>query len=598
MDRVSWDRYVGEDVEAVVAMMVNREHPNSTRITPSRGDGGIDILDALAGPDGGDVVYQVKRYAKPLKSGEKREIEKSLKRLLGEKPDPRWVGRNVTQWRLVLPWDPTPEAFAWLDGLGGRYGVQAVWDGLTTIDRWCASFPEIIDYYLKGGRDRVEAAYTQAMAFTSLSTPATEGLDVHALAERVQESLRGPLSQDPHYRYGFRFGEGEPDLPAGGGGLVMSSATIRKEGWFAIDVYARCAASHEARPITLDARFSAETGSPQADALRRFFEYGETPKELIQLDGELDAPGGLSAMLTGATAQMLPADVSTSDEYGELRLEILDAAGEVLATCRADRLSAGSGTKGGSFVYRDTAGVFDLIGQAEVRALHAEENGRVAGEAVVERAEMKLRLRPEGLEGASVMTVSDSIAFMAQFHGPNQFRLGSRHLPARHGVTESLEGIKASRSLVEVAAAIRALSTIQQHVSQAVRVPDLAEHRKQIPTWVWTAQLLEGKRMGIHYPEGHVVVVDTPEDVGDREHDRLRVLQPLEVQIGSETLHLGEMVLELDAPTLHSRTPMPDGGVRLAFTTDERAIFWTLYDPLEENSEPEVEPPPENGLAR
>jgi hypothetical protein len=41
-------------------MFVNRGHPNSTRITPSKGDGGVDILDLGAGPGGSDMVYQVK----------------------------------------------------------------------------------------------------------------------------------------------------------------------------------------------------------------------------------------------------------------------------------------------------------------------------------------------------------------------------------------------------------------------------------------------------------------------------------------------------------------------------------------------------------
>jgi hypothetical protein len=48
MTRIEWTRRDGHDVEAVVAMFVNREHPNSTRITPSRGDGGADILDRAA----------------------------------------------------------------------------------------------------------------------------------------------------------------------------------------------------------------------------------------------------------------------------------------------------------------------------------------------------------------------------------------------------------------------------------------------------------------------------------------------------------------------------------------------------------------------
>jgi len=63
MSRVEWTRLEGNDVEAVVAMFVNREHPRSVRITPSIGDGGVDIVDAGAGPEGTDDVYQVKKYA-------------------------------------------------------------------------------------------------------------------------------------------------------------------------------------------------------------------------------------------------------------------------------------------------------------------------------------------------------------------------------------------------------------------------------------------------------------------------------------------------------------------------------------------------------
>jgi hypothetical protein len=53
----------GDDVEAVVAMFVNRERPRSVRITPSRGDGVVDILDRDAAGDRSDEVYQVKRYS-------------------------------------------------------------------------------------------------------------------------------------------------------------------------------------------------------------------------------------------------------------------------------------------------------------------------------------------------------------------------------------------------------------------------------------------------------------------------------------------------------------------------------------------------------
>lgn len=104
--RVPWGRFEGNDVEAVVAMMLNREHPDSVRITPSRGDGGVDILDRGATDGGGDVVYQVKSYCAPLTAKQKGDIEKSLARLLNpDRRDPRWEDLSVTEWRLVTPWD-------------------------------------------------------------------------------------------------------------------------------------------------------------------------------------------------------------------------------------------------------------------------------------------------------------------------------------------------------------------------------------------------------------------------------------------------------------------------------------------------------------
>lgn len=190
-DRVSWDRYGADDVEAVVAMLINREHPNSVRITPSRGDGGVDILDRGAAKDGGDVVYQVKRYTAPLDDKQKGEVKASLARLLDPKTgDPRWRSLNVTEWRLVTPWDPTPEAFTRLHGAALPYAVTAHWDGLTTVEQLAAKYADVIDYYLFGGRTRVQDAYTQAMALMALGGESTATLTVPEVSERIASAFK------------------------------------------------------------------------------------------------------------------------------------------------------------------------------------------------------------------------------------------------------------------------------------------------------------------------------------------------------------------------------------------------------------------------
>lgn len=49
MTRVEWTRLDGADVEAVVAMFVNREHPNSTRITFQKATAESTFLTVVPG---------------------------------------------------------------------------------------------------------------------------------------------------------------------------------------------------------------------------------------------------------------------------------------------------------------------------------------------------------------------------------------------------------------------------------------------------------------------------------------------------------------------------------------------------------------------
>jgi len=66
MARVEWTRQSGEDVEAVVAMLLCTEYPNAWRIRPGRGDGGVDVFVPLSDDRALRDVYQVKKFASNL----------------------------------------------------------------------------------------------------------------------------------------------------------------------------------------------------------------------------------------------------------------------------------------------------------------------------------------------------------------------------------------------------------------------------------------------------------------------------------------------------------------------------------------------------
>lgn len=559
--RVSWDRYAGEDVEAVVAMMVNREHPDSVRITPSKGDGGVDILDPAAAPDGGDVVYQVKRFATPLNAKQKREVAHSLARIFDPvKRDSRWASLNATAWRLVMPWDPTPEAYTWLKELAAVYAVPSVsWDGLTAVDGWCARYPEVVDYYLHGGRAEVSSASRQALAFASLQGSAAEGLTVRELAERVAESLHGPLTRDPHYRYEYRTGSGEPAPPARIPGLVMSTYESRRNFWFAIDVIALCAASIEERPITVNGEVSVRKGTKDAESLQAFFEYGTHPDADLSFTGSLDAPAGLGGRLTDAVMRVLR---TPEDDAGkaELRLDILDGDGLLLASADVDRTHRGSGSKGVSFTLREINGVFTMSGRAALRGERSPT--------------MSMQLERLPMTGQPAARVVGALEFLSHFHEPNQLRISTRHSPAHHGAVQSLTGVGITDQFTEVADAVAALCAMQEHTSTVLRVPDLAEHHSQVRGWLLAARVLSGSPLTRHYREGHALTIDLDADADVTALGSVHTVIPLIVDVGDDRVELGEIRVELDSPQVVSSSRLPDGRTRCTLSTPGRSMRW------------------------
>lgn len=418
-DRIPWDRYGGDDIEAVVAMFINTEHPDSVRITPSRGDGGVDILDRGAADDGGDVVYQVKRYSEPLTPKQQPEVEKSLKRLLHpEEGDPRWKSLQVTTWRLVTPWDPTPEAEQWLQELAAPYGVRPAWDGLTYIDRMAAGYPHIVDYYLHGNRTAMQEAYESVMALMAPDDAPNSKLSTGFVMDRVAKALR-TLDVDPHYAYETRFGHGEPPPPPARPRLVVSLYRIDPTAstWYAVDILARCAASTEVRPIVLQGRVTAQAGSEHAAAMKDFVEYG-TPFTSADggFSGEIDIPGGLGGPLSDATIRISPVDDADVGQSPDLRLEVLDPQGKILAETHVTRVERSAGTVGVRVVLREVNGVFKHIQRFDL-----------AEQTSVQRFD----LLP--LEGKPVSVVRPGVEFLAAFHSPNMVRVSSRHTPSELG---------------------------------------------------------------------------------------------------------------------------------------------------------------------
>lgn len=560
MSRVEWTRLEGNDVEAVVAMFVNRERPTSVRITPSRGDGGVDILDRAAG----DEVYQVKRYCEPLDKKQKDEVEKSLQTLT---KDPRWADLDVTIWRLVTPWDPTPEAEVWLHKVGAAHGVTAVWHGLTYVEQLAAKYGDIVDYYLHGGRGRVQEAYDSVSALFAVDRG--DNLDVPSVTARIQKALP-TLRTDPHYRYELRFGEETFPAPSERPNLVMTwvSGEVGGGPWVAVDIIARCAASVQLRPITISGRFVADAGSDFEGALRDFVSFG-TPltSPAGAFEGEVDAPGGLGGRLRRAQVRIR----GIGDDLGEnphLHVQIIDPAGTVVAAADLNRTDKSRGRNGVRVVFEEAHGAFtiedrfDLSEQTAKRVLQIGE-----------------------LTGAPVVAIRPPLQFLVQCHAPNVGRVSVRHTPPELGVIDSLWGLPRSeeldRELRVMTSALDVLAAIQQHTRVPIRVPDLERTtHADVSSWHFAARLLRGDEVTQQYPEGHCLILDLDTDIEDLE-GTFAIELPLSVQVGDQSIELDPMVIWLTDATLVERKHST-GRTLYAFTTPDRTYRCTRR-PDEEN---------------
>ena len=153
--RVEWTRREPGEIEHLIAIMLCRENPSAIRIRPSRGDGGIDILVPHDDPRTVSV-YQVKSFSENLTTQQKAKIERSFHRLCDFAHQ---QGITVRAWYLTVPLDPTKENhLTWFQELTEGAGFPCEWRALPYLEGLVSEYPEVVDYYLHDGRERLDNA--------------------------------------------------------------------------------------------------------------------------------------------------------------------------------------------------------------------------------------------------------------------------------------------------------------------------------------------------------------------------------------------------------------------------------------------------------
>jgi hypothetical protein len=168
---VPWTRLEADRCENFVSIMLCRENPSAVRVRPSRGDGGIDVI--LVTPEGW-LVDQIKYFSENLSDAQKRQITHSYDRLREYAAE---KGAQIAEWRLVLPLDPTNENREWFSVLTKNADYSCEWRGLTHLEGLAAKYPDVIDYYLKDGKNRVMELVGQMVSLLGVHKEGTSDVE-------------------------------------------------------------------------------------------------------------------------------------------------------------------------------------------------------------------------------------------------------------------------------------------------------------------------------------------------------------------------------------------------------------------------------------
>lgn len=482
MSRVEWTRQSADDVEATIALFLSAEFPHAERITPSRGDGGIDVLIR---EESGSRVYQVKSFTGQLTPGRKAQIASSVERLAS---DPRLEGMVITEWHLVMPRDPTLENKRWLSGLVTSRGLpEPVWDGLARCDLWAAKYPHIVDYYIHGGRERITAAAGNLISLAGLkglSETEAGNLQVRDVSYSLGRSMQYLNDEDPFYRYSIHVSpEPAPDLathlatgqPLAEPGWVLMTSWSNESIHVEVSVFPKNNVALELSPIHGSVQFSAKIGTPEAQALQDFAKYG-SPMAGVDISlSELQAPAGLGGAFSSGRGSFGPP--VTRGGHAELaRLVVLGPEGELLHTLPVRR-------------------VYSVQGQPH--------EGEIQGAETLFRAEDGTTIRfrfdlPDGkvnvnfttgdVRGRLVVDLLPSLRFLAAFGAPNQFTLAGRFGPIP---AESVpippppsEGIEWLLEITECLAGLQDLTT------EPIQMPDPEALTESELDGIWQASQL------------------------------------------------------------------------------------------------------------
>lgn len=361
MTAIPWTVVDPETIERMIAVGLCRRHQHARRIRPSQGDGGLDVLVPNRKSQFRVDDYQVKKFADGLDDSRKRQIKKSLKTAIATHQDTT-SPYSISKWYLTLPMDFTREQETWLANLARELDAPFPVEifGLTQIENLLLESPNIREYYLGDGMEKVRDILNQMNSLNGLQNLSSDPAKIEpADASNVLADLHRHINAaDPHFNYDYEVATDLPVItPRAGRVASVVARTSPEAPHITWHVSTKYDSALEDRPVPGSYTVYPERmTTEQREAWKRWQDYG-TP---LTLEGDvldkltIDLPGGLGGELPAGdnVLRLGPAFGEFDDEPTARSLWVLeDPKGARLAERLFCLRRAGRGIAGGEHIH-------------------------------------------------------------------------------------------------------------------------------------------------------------------------------------------------------------------------------------------------------
>lgn len=451
MTRVSWATLEPGQTETLLGVMLCREFPAANRIRTSQGDGGVDVLVPVN--DDRVDVYQIKYFATRLDASRRQQIKKSFERIRTN------ASVNLSNWHLTIPLNPSAEDLTWFQGVTRDAPFHCGWFGLDQVERLAAKYQDVVDYYLRDGRDRLEKSISELRLAAGIERLTTGGLVEPTDVEEPLRNLYLCLNRDdPHYRYEFEVGRPRPTKDyVSRPGLIVSTSTGNEELAVTHNIFARYVEATKDAPVAFSFQVDErDLDEESRDAWIKTLRFG-SPSNLIVRNLDERLPFGLGEKVDLAWMKIQPASRSDGDRYA-VRLGVFSPDGLLVSDVVVQMEAASQGILGG------------------VRSTGIERGGAFTVEILLDPLDdvdrrLRISLSPADPKTHAPARLERGVRFLSQVHSPNVLAVGPEFGPFMDDPIE-IPGTDppVNRAFVEL---MDSLALIQNNMAPNLSVPDL-----------------------------------------------------------------------------------------------------------------------------